>query len=106
MQLWERGNLELKPGVGRAGRCRVVVIDLKSQAVVEHPKEYRGLMENPRPLAEGQVEVTWTEAGRVRIVESKAPQDWKWSQPSAAWEMGRYPPDAILQAIFVAGLVT
>ena len=33
IQLWECGRTELRPGIGPAGLCRVVVIDLHSQAV-------------------------------------------------------------------------
>src|SRR5438445_9734835 len=31
MQLWESGGIELKPGIGQVGLCRVVVIDLGNQ---------------------------------------------------------------------------
>ncbi len=99
IQLWESGRTELRPGIGPAGLCRVVIIDLPTQTVVQR-KTYRGVMENPQPLKDGQLEVTWAEGGAVRIIQSA--KRWRWSQPRAAWEEGGCPPDAILRAIFAA----
>ena len=101
IQLWECGRMELRPGIGPAGLCRVVVIDQENQTVM-HKRTYRGTMTNPQPLSPGQLEVTWTEGGAVRIIGPTASQRWRWSQPRAAWEEGGCPPDEILQAIFTA----
>jgi len=101
IQLWERGQIELRPGVGPAGLCRVVVIDLENQAVAQD-RRYRGTMANPQPLSDGQLEVTWGQGGAVRIIGSGDHQHWRWSQPRATWEEGGYPPDMILHAILTA----
>jgi hypothetical protein len=101
IQLWECGRTELRPGIGPAGLCRVVVIDLQTQTVGER-KTYRGVMDKPESLADGQVEVTWSEGGAVRIIGAAAGQRWRWSQPRRTWEEGGRPPDEILQAIFTA----
>jgi hypothetical protein len=101
IQLWECGRTELRPGIGPAGLCRVVLIDLENQTVLQK-KTYRGAMANPQPLSDGQLEVTWAEGGTVRIVGPEARQRWRWSQPRATWEEGGCPPDAILGAIFAA----
>jgi hypothetical protein len=101
IQLWECGRTELRPGIGPAGLCRVVVIDLQTQAVLQK-RTYRGTMADPQPLSRGQLEVTWAEGGAVRIIGSAAQQRWRWSQPRATWEEGGCPPDEVLQAIFTA----
>jgi hypothetical protein len=105
MLLWERGHSEFRPGVGPAGLCRVVVIDLEDQAVLQD-RRYRGTMLNPQPLPNGQAEVTWTEGGAVRIVGadkgSIAPQRWRWSQSNLVWEDGGCPRDTMLHAILTA----
>jgi hypothetical protein len=101
IQLWECGRMELRPGIGPAGLCRVVVIDQENQTVL-HKKMYRGTMADPQSLSPDQLEVTWTEGGAVRIIGPAAQQRWRWSQPLAAWEEGGCPPDEILQAIFAA----
>lgn len=101
IQLWECGRMELKPGIGPAGLCRVVVIYLEKQSIL-HKRIYRGTMANPQSLSQGQLEVTWTEGGAVRIVGSAPQQRWRWSQPHAAWDEGGCPPDQILQPIFTA----
>jgi hypothetical protein len=101
IQLWECGRTELRPGIGPAGLCRAVVIDLDNQNVL-HRKTYRGTMADPQSLEKGQLEVTWAEAGGVRIVGSAAQQRWRWSQPRATWQEGGCPPDEILQAILTA----
>jgi len=101
MQLWECGRTQLKEHIGPAGKCRVTVIDLEKQVVTQHGR-YRGTMADPQPLQPGQVEVTWAEAGAVRIIAaelgSAAAQHWRWSQPGKYWEQGSCPPDQILQA--------
>jgi hypothetical protein len=91
----------LRPGIGPAGLCRVAVIDLENQAVLQK-RTYCGTMHNPQPLHGDQLEVTWAEGGAVRIIGPAAQQRWRWSQPRAAWEEGGCPPDTILQAIFSA----
>jgi hypothetical protein len=101
IQLWESGRMELRPGIGPAGLCRVVVIDLENQTVLQK-NTYRGTLANPQPPAAGQLEVTWAEGGAVRIIGTGAHQRWRWSQPRATWEEGGCPPDAILRAIFAA----
>jgi hypothetical protein len=101
IQVWECGRIELRPGIGPAGLCRVVVIDLENQNVLQK-RMYRGKMANPQPVSHGQLEVTWTEGGAVRIIGSAAQQRWRWSQPRASWEEGGCPPDEVLQAIFTA----
>jgi hypothetical protein len=101
IQLWECGRTELRPGIGPAGLCRVVVIDMENQAVLQK-RTYRGTMANPQSVPHGQLEVTWAEGGAVRIVGSAAQQRWIWSQPRASWGEGGCPPDQILQAIFAA----
>lgn len=101
IQLWECGRIELRPGIGPAGLCRVVVIDRETETVVRR-KTYRGAMANPQSLAEGQLEVTWAEGGAVRIIGSAAGQRWRWSQPRGIWEEGGCPPDEILQATLTA----
>jgi hypothetical protein len=101
IQLWESGRTELRPGIGPAGLCRVVVIDLENQTVLRR-STYRGTIDNPQPLSEGQLEVTWTEGGMVRIIGKVAHQRWRWSQPRASWEEGGCPPGSILRAIFAA----
>jgi len=102
MQLWECGQLELRPGIGQAGLCRVVVIDLQNQAVLKDQK-YRGTMANPQSLSHGQLEVTWAEGGALRIIApdmgSAASQRWTWSQPRMTWEEGGCPPDNVQHAI-------
>lgn len=100
-RLWACGRLELRPGIGPAGWCRVVVIDLENQAVLQK-RMYRGTMANPQPLSPGQLEVTWAEGGAVRIIGPAAQQRWRWSQPRATWEEGGCPPDKILNAILAA----
>ncbi|HKI32002.1 MAG TPA: hypothetical protein VKA46_09040 [Gemmataceae bacterium] len=101
IELWECGRTELRPGIGPAGLCRVVVIDLENQAVLQK-RTYRGTMANPQPLSPGQLEVTWAEGGAVRIIGSAAQQRWSWSQPRATWEEGGCPPDKVLHAILTA----
>jgi len=107
MQLWECGRIQLKPGIGKNGLCRVVVIDLDGQAVLQaQDRTYRGTMANPQPLKQGQVEVTWCEGGALRIIGpdtgSAAPHRWRWSQPRITWEEGGCPPDKLLHAILAA----
>ncbi len=101
IQLWECGRTELRPGIGPAGLCRVVIIDLQTQTVVRK-RTYRGTMAKPQPLSPGQLEVTWTEGGGVRIIGSAAQQCWRWSQPRATWEEGGCPPDEVLDGIVTA----
>jgi hypothetical protein len=101
IQLWECGRMELRPGIGPAGLCRVVLIDLENQTIL-HKKMYRGTIDDPQSLSHGQLEVTWTEGGAVRIIGSAARQRWRWSQPRAVWEEGGCLPDDILQSIFTA----
>jgi hypothetical protein len=105
MQLWTCGGIELKTGIRQEGQCRVVVVDLQTQRRVLD-RTYRGPMENPQSLLEGQVEVTWAEGGGMRIIGaekgSAAMQRWRWSQPRTAWEEGGCPPDKVLQALFTA----
>jgi hypothetical protein len=101
IQLWECGQIELKAGIGPAGLCRVVVIDLEKQTVLQK-STYRGTMAEPQHLSPGQLEVTWTEGGTVRIIGSAAGQRWRWSQPRATWEEGGCPPDKVLHAILTA----
>jgi hypothetical protein len=105
IQLWECGGLELKPGIGQAGLCRVVVIDLEKQAAVQD-RRYRGTVVDPQSLPQGQMEVTWAEGGTLRIIgsgtASAASQRWRWSQPRIIWEEGGCPPDKILHAILTA----
>jgi hypothetical protein len=101
IQLWECGRMDLRPGIGPAGICRVVVIDLENQAVLQK-RTYRGTMANPRSLSHGQLEVTWAEGGAVRIIGSAAQERWRWSQPRATWEEGGCPPDEILCPILAA----
>jgi hypothetical protein len=93
--------MELRPGIGPAGLCRVAVINLEDEAVLEK-KTYRGTMANPQSLSDGELEVTWAEGGAVRIIGPGAHQRWRWSQPRATWEEGVSPPDAILRAIAAA----
>jgi hypothetical protein len=100
IQLWECGRTELRPGIGPAGLCRMVVIDLKSQSVLRK-RTCHGIMANPHSLEHGQLEVTWAEGGAVRILGT-ATQRWKWSQPRATWEEGDCPPDEIRDAILTA----
>jgi hypothetical protein len=101
MRLWECGQIELRPGIGQAGLCRVVMIDLGSQAVVQD-RRYRGAMANPQSLPPGQVEVTWAEGGAVRLVGPATHQRWRWSQPRTTWEEGGCPPDEVLAPIVTA----
>lgn len=105
IQLWECGGLELKPGIGQAGQCRVVVIDLENQAVVQD-RRYRGVVANPQSQPQGQIEVTWSEGGAVRIIGfdrgSATAQRWRWSQPRLLWEEGGSPPDKVLHAVVTA----
>src|SRR5262249_20082045 len=53
IQLWKCGRIDLRPGIGPAGLCRVAVIDLEDQAVT-HKTTYRGTMADPQSLADGQ----------------------------------------------------
>ena len=101
MQLWESGGIELKPGIGQVGLCRVVVIDLGNQKRLQD-RRYGGTRRNPQELSQGQVEVTWTEGGAVRIIGLAAGQRWRWSQPRARWEEGGCPPEQVLHAILSA----
>ncbi|MBY0527775.1 MAG: hypothetical protein K2R98_30535 [Gemmataceae bacterium] len=101
IQLWECGRMEFRPGIGPAGLCRGVVIDLDNQVVLRKTS-YRGTMAKPRTLSPGQLEVTWTEGGAVRIAGSAAGQRWKWSQPHASWEEGGDPPESVLQTVVTA----
>jgi len=80
--------MELRPGVGPAGLCRVVVIDLEKQAVL-HRRLYRGAMANPPSLSPAQLEVMWAEGGAVRIIGPAPQQRWRWSQSCATWEEGK-----------------
>ncbi len=101
MQLWDLGDIPLKPGIGSTGLCRAVVIDPESQYVAQD-RRHRGAMANPQPLCDGQLEVTWAQSGAVRIVGSEVHQRWRWSQPRATWDEGGCPPDAVLRPIFAA----
>jgi hypothetical protein len=101
IHLWQTGRIPLKPGIGQAGLCRIVVLGLEQHAVLQDQR-YRGTMANPRSLAQGQLEIMWAEGGAVRIIGPAAGQRWRWSQPRASWEEGGCPPDEVLQAIFTA----
>jgi hypothetical protein len=101
IELWKCGQLELRPGIGPFGLCRLAVIDRENQTALQK-RTYRGPMADPQRLSPGQLEVTWAEGGAVRIVGSAAQQRWRWSQPHATWEEGGCPPDEILQVIFTA----
>jgi hypothetical protein len=105
VELWKRGRMELRPGIGMAGQCREVVIDLEKKAILKDRK-YPGTVENPESLPNGQVEITWAEGGGMRIIQGASGlangRPWRWSQPRAVWEEGGCPPDYILQAILVA----
>lgn len=101
IQLWECGQIELRPGIGPAGLCRVAVIDLDNHAILRK-RTYRGTRANPQPLSQGQLEVTWSEGGAVRLIGPAAGQRWRWSQPRATWEEGGRPPDKVLDAILAA----
>lgn len=105
IQLWERGQIQLKPGIGLAGLYRVVIIDLENQAVLQERRNH-GAMANPRSLPHGQLEVTWAEGGTLRIIgparDSAIPQRWRWSQPRISWEEGGCPPEQVVQAILTA----
>jgi hypothetical protein len=105
MQLWACGGMELKPRIGQAGQCRVVVIDSETQRRLRD-KTYCGIMENPQQLLDGQVEVTWTEGGGMRIIGAEkgaaAMQRWRWSQNNTAWGEGGCPPDQIVKGILTA----
>jgi hypothetical protein len=105
MELWACGGIELKTGIRQDGQCRVVVVDLQTQRRVLD-RTYRGPMENPQSLLEGQVEVTWAEGGGMRIIGadkgSAAMQRWRWSQPRTVWEEGGCPPDKVLRGILTA----
>ena len=104
IQLWECGRMELRPGIGPLGLCRVVVIDLEDpeNPAILRKRTYRGTMANPQALSPGQLEVTWAEGGAVRVIGSAAQQRWRWSQPRATWEEEGCPPDELLHAIFAA----
>jgi len=107
MQLWDCGGLELNPGIGLRGRCHVVIIELDNQRVLAgSDRTYRGTMEDPTSLRQGEEEVTWAEGGAVRIVAagngSAGTQRWVWSQLSKAWEQGGCPPDRVLHAVLAA----
>jgi hypothetical protein len=105
IQLWECGRVPLKPGIGRAGRCRVVVIDLEKQLVLQD-RSYHGPIVISQSLAQDQLEVTWAEGGALRIIGrdpgSGASKLWRWSQPQVIWAEGGCPPDKILHAILTA----
>lgn len=105
MQLWACGGIELKPGIGQAGQCRVVVIDLETQRRVQDTT-YRGTMENPQPLRDNQMEVTWAEGGGMRIIRaekgSATMQRWRWSQNNTTWEEGGCPPEQVVKGILTA----
>ncbi len=101
IQLWECGRIELRPGIGPAGLCRMVVIDLENKTVLQKGT-YRGTMSNTQRLSHGHLEVTWAEGGGVRISGPSASQRWRWSQPRAVWEEGGCPPDEILKEILTA----
>jgi hypothetical protein len=105
IRLWECGRMRLTPGIGPNGLCRVVVIDLENQAVLQD-RGYRGIMDNPQTPQQGQIEATWTEGGMLRIIGldtgSTTAQRWRWSQPRIVWEEGGCPPDKILHAILTA----
>jgi hypothetical protein len=105
IQLWESGQTQLKPGIGPAGWCRVVVIDLEKQSALTD-RSYRGTMDTPQCLSEGELEATWTEGGALRIVGPElgaaAAQHWRWSQPQSTWQEGGCPPDKVRLAIVTA----
>jgi hypothetical protein len=93
MQLSERGQVELRPGVAPVGLCRTVVIDPENQTrPVVQDQRCHGTMANPQPLLDGRLEVTWAEGGAVRIIPSGGHQRWTWSQPRTTWEEGRFLP--------------
>jgi hypothetical protein len=56
LQLWDRGEIVLRPGVGSAGLSRVVVIDKERQTMVQDHR-YRGTMRNPKPLSDTQLDL-------------------------------------------------
>ncbi len=95
------GGIQLRPGIGPAGLCRVVVIDLENQAVL-HRRMYRGATANPESLSPGQREVTWAEGGAVRMIGSATQERWRWSQSRVTWKEGGCPPDGVFQAICTA----
>lgn len=104
-RLWECGRLPLRQGIGQAGICRVVVIDVENETVLQD-RRYRGTMANPQPLARDTLEVTWAEGGSLRIVTaesaSMAREPWSWSQPRLVWDQGGCPADKVLNAIMTA----
>lgn len=103
IKVWECGGIDPKPGIGPAGLCRVLLMDLGSQTILERSdRTYRGVMHKPQPLSGGQIEVTWTEGGLVRIVGSAADHCWKWSQPRGTWVEGGCPPDEVAKVIITA----
>jgi hypothetical protein len=107
IQLWECGGITVKPGIGHAGLCRVVVIDLENQSVLkDSDRNYRGPMDNPQTLRQGKLEVTWVQGGALRIVDSNiglaSSHRWRWSQPRMVWEEGGCPSDNIVQAVLAA----
>jgi hypothetical protein len=98
MQLWDCGDMTLKPGVGLMGRCRVVVIDVATNDRLKDSK-YHGIMADPMFLESGKLEVTWAEGGALRIVDSSSSQRWRWSQARITWDESGCPPNRIWEPI-------
>jgi hypothetical protein len=97
--LWWRGGLLLSPAVGQRGRCRAVLF--APDGAVLKDESWHGPRGQPPNIAEGQVEVTWTESGSVWI--RQGPEDpalhWEWSEASRKWEQNGPPPADVLALI-------
>jgi hypothetical protein len=97
--LWWRGGLLLAPADGQGGRGRTVL--LGPDGAVLKDETWHGERDHSATIADGQVEVTWTEAGSVCV--RQGPEDparrWVWSEVSQKWEQNGPPPAEILALI-------
>jgi hypothetical protein len=97
--LWWRGGLLLSPAIGAHGRCRAVLFG--PDGAVLKDESWHGQRDQFPNIADGQVEVNWTESGSVCV--RQGPEDparrWVWSEQIGKWEENGPPPAEVLALI-------
>ena len=97
--LWWRGGLLLAPATGSGGRCRAILIG--PDGVVLKDESWHGERDHSATIADGQVEVIWTESGSVCVRQGPEdpPRRWVWSEVTQKWEQDCPPPADVLALI-------